>query len=84
LSAAQGVALKVLIDAITIPTKTSQLTNDSGYLTSVPVNSVNGKTGVVALTAADVDAVPISQTLTLTGVDENGVSHNWTVYGVAQ
>ena len=34
LSAAQGVALKTLIDAITVPTKVSELTNDSGYLTS--------------------------------------------------
>lgn len=34
LSAAQGVALKALIDAISVPTKTSDLTNDSGYLTS--------------------------------------------------
>lgn len=36
LSAAQGVALKSLIDKITVPTKTSQLTNDSGFLTSIP------------------------------------------------
>lgn len=33
LSAAQGVALKTLIDAIAIPTKLSQLTNDKGYIT---------------------------------------------------
>lgn len=33
LSAAQGVALKALVDAIVIPTKVSELTNDSGYLT---------------------------------------------------
>ena len=33
LSAAQGVALKALIDAITVPTKVSQLENDSKYLT---------------------------------------------------
>lgn len=33
LSAAQGVALKALIDAITVPTKVSQLENDSGYIT---------------------------------------------------
>lgn len=33
LSAAQGVALKALIDAITVPTKVSELTNDSGYIT---------------------------------------------------
>lgn len=34
LSAAQGAVLKALIDAITVPTKTSQLDNDSGFLTS--------------------------------------------------
>lgn len=34
LSAAQGVVLKELIDAITVPTKVSELENDSGYLTS--------------------------------------------------
>ena len=33
LSAAQGVVLKALIDAITVPTKVSELENDSGYLT---------------------------------------------------
>lgn len=60
LSAAQGVALKALIDAITVPTKTSQLTNDSGYLTSAPVASVNGKTGAVTLSASDVGAAPTS------------------------
>lgn len=36
LSAAQGVALKSLIDAITVPTKVSQLTNDKNYLISIP------------------------------------------------
>ncbi len=36
LSAAQGVALKSLIDAIVVPTRVSQLTNDANYLTSVP------------------------------------------------
>jgi hypothetical protein len=83
LSAAQGVALKALIDSITVPTRTSQLTNDSGYLTSVPVSSVNGKTGAVSLSASEVGAAPASQTLTLTGIDADGVSHSWTVYGVA-
>lgn len=33
LSAAQGVALKALIDAIAVPTKVSELTNDRGYIT---------------------------------------------------
>lgn len=36
LSAKQGVALKALIDAIVVPTKVSQLENDSKFLTSVP------------------------------------------------
>lgn len=36
LSAAQGVALKKLIDAITVPTKVSELENDSKFLTSIP------------------------------------------------
>lgn len=45
-------------DNVVIPTKTSQLTNDSGFLTSAPVASVNNKTGVVTLTASDVGAIP--------------------------
>lgn len=40
----------------TIPTATSQLTNDSGYITAaaIPVTSVAGKTGAVTLVKADV------------------------------
>lgn len=41
----------------TLPTKTSQLTNDSGFLTSAPVESVNNKTGAVTLSATDVGAI---------------------------
>ncbi len=60
---------------------------------TVPVQSVNGKTGAVELTADDVGAQPkgnyqhagnyvsASKTITITGVDENGVTHTWTVYG---
>ena len=47
---------------ISVPTKTSDLTNDSGYLTSVPVTSVNTKTGAVVLTASDVNALPSNTT----------------------
>lgn len=53
-------------DAVVIPTATSQLTNDSGFLTSAPVTSVNNKTGAVELTASDVGALP-STGGTLTG-----------------
>ena len=43
----------------TIPSKTSQLNNDSGFITSesAPVKSVNSKTGDVVLSASDVGAV---------------------------
>ena len=40
----------------TIPTAVSELENDSGYITSAPVDSVNGKTGAVVLSASDVGA----------------------------
>ena len=39
---------------VEVPTKTSELTNDSGYITSAPVTSVNSKTGAVTLTKADI------------------------------
>lgn len=35
--------------SLSIPTKTSQLQNDSGYITSAPVASVDGKTGAVTV-----------------------------------
>ena len=41
---------------VTVPTKTSDLQNDSGFITSAPVTSVNNKTGAVTLTASDVGA----------------------------
>lgn len=48
LSAAQGVALKALIDAITVPTKVSELTNDSRYQTETQVNAlINKALGVI-------------------------------------
>lgn len=57
-----------LPDTTFIPSKTSDITNDSGYITSedIPVKSVNGKTGAVTLGASDVGAVStsdITQTL---------------------
>lgn len=45
------------LEELGVPLKTSELTNDSGYITSVPVNSVNGKTGTVVLNASDVGAL---------------------------
>ena len=48
-----------------IPTKTSQLDNDSGFITSAPVTSVNGKTGDVTLSATEVSAIPSTLTGTV-------------------
>ena len=55
---------KAVYDAI--PKKTSDLTNDSGFVNAneaanaAPVQSVNGKTGAVSLSASDVGALPDS------------------------
>ena len=67
-----------------IPTQTSQLDNDSGFITSVPVTSVNGQTGAVSLTKSDiglsnVDNVSINARLNrTTNVAEDDV--NYTNY----
>lgn len=45
LSAAQGVVLKGLIDAITVPTKVSELENDAGYVTASEVDEMIGESG---------------------------------------
>ena len=65
LSAAQGVALKALIDAITVPTKVSELTNDKGYLTSFtetdPTVPAWAKAATKpSYTAAEVGALPLT------------------------
>ena len=48
------------------------------------VQKINGQNGVVTLKADDVGAVPNTEYLTVTGVDENGTTHTWKMYGVAQ
>lgn len=50
-------------DASAIPTKVSELDNDSGYITNAPVASVNNKTGAVTLSASDVGALPDTTTI---------------------
>lgn len=85
LSAAQGVALKALIDAITVPTKLSELTNDAGYLTQhQDLSGYAKKSGLSLGIASDgliyifVDGVPVGtgipqgQTADVYGyIDEN-------------
>ena len=63
----EDIVTKEKLDAVeaAIPTKTSQLDNDSGFITSAPVTSVNTKTGAVTLSASDVGAQP---TITVNGI----------------
>ena len=63
----QEIVAAELVDLPTVPTKVSELTNDSGYITAVqaPVQSVNNKTGTVSLTASDVSAIPSTLTGTV-------------------
>ena len=55
-----------LPDTTEVPTATSDLTNDSGFITSsdIPVTSVNTKTGAVSLSASDVGALPSTTDVT--------------------
>lgn len=55
---------------LSIPENTSDLTNDSGFITAstAPVTSVNNKTGNVTLTASDVSAVDTSAVGAANGV----------------
>ncbi len=63
----EDIVTKEKLEAVeaAIPTKTSQLDNDSGFITSAPVTSVNAKTGAVTLSASDVGAQP---TITVNGI----------------
>lgn len=102
LSAAQGVALKALIDAITVPTKLSELSEDSTHrlVTDTEKTAWNSKSNfsgsyadlsgkpTIPSKPSDIGAqpagnyVPSEKTITITGIDEYGDTHTWTVYGV--
>lgn len=63
-----------------LPKNVSDLTNDAKYITAsgAPVQSVNGKTGTVSLTANDVGALPSTTTLPVVNnakltIQKNGV-----------
>lgn len=76
----------------TIPTTTSQLTNNSGFITSAPVQSVNGQTGVVTLSipAAQVNSdwnasSGPAQILNKPSIPASQVSSDWNASsGVSQ
>lgn len=58
----------------TIPTKVSQLTNDSGFITSAPVTSVAGKTGAVTLSKSDVGLGNVGNFKAVSTVANQGLS----------
>ena len=76
--------VNALPDTTVIPTKTSDLTNDSGFLTSAPVSSVNSKTGVVVLNASDVKALPNTTTYVSTVDGSSGAVTTNAVKTTAQ
>lgn len=76
--------VNALPDTTVIPTKTSDLTNDSGFLTSAPVSSVNGKTGAVVLNASDVNALPNTTTYVSTVDGSSGAVTTNAVKTTAQ
>lgn len=55
----------------TIPTDNSQLTNGAGYLTTAPVTSVAGRTGVITLTYSDISGTP---TLALSALNDTVIT----------
>lgn len=64
-----------------LPKNVSDLTNDAKYITAsgAPVQSVNGKTGTVSLTANDVGALPSTTTIPVVNnakltIQKNGVA----------
>ena len=67
--------------------KTGVITLAAEDVSAVPTTrTINGQAlaSNITLTAANVGAVSTSNALTLTGIDAEGVSHSWTIYGVAQ
>lgn len=76
--------VNALPDTTVIPMKTSDLTNDSGFLTSAPVSSVNSKTGAVVLNASDVNALPDTTTYVSTVDGSSGAVTTNAVKTTAQ
>lgn len=81
LSAAQGVALKALIDAIVVPTKVSDLTNDSGFtsnagtITGVSANGTSIATsGVANIPAATTSKYGVTKLSSSTSSTSTGLA----------
>ena len=66
-----------------LPKKVSDLTNDAEYITAsgAPVQSVNGQTGTVSLTANDVGALPSTTTIPVVNNAKLTIQQNGTEVG---
>ena len=66
-----------------LPKKVSDLTNDAEYITAsgAPVQSVNGQTGAVSLTANDVRALPDTTTIPVVNNAKLTIQQNGTEVG---
>ena len=71
LDASQGKALKDLIDAIVVPTKVSDLTNDAGYISSYtetdPIFSASAASGITSSDITNWNSKPDDGIRTVTG-----------------
>lgn len=85
-SSVNGKTGAVSLSASDVGARPSTWTPTAANVGAVPTSrKVNGKalSGDISLSAADVGAVPTSSKLTVTGVDADGVTHTWTMYGVS-
>ena len=76
----------VSLSASDVGARPSSWTPTAANVGAVPTSrKVNGKalSADITLSAADVGAVPTSSKLTVTGVDADGVTHTWTMYGAS-
>jgi hypothetical protein len=62
----------------TIPSKTSDLTNDSGFLTVAPVSSVNGRTGAVTGLQEKTEEITVSTSGAVTQALDAGKIYHFT------
>lgn len=85
-SSVNGKTGVVSLSASDVGARPSSWTPTAANVGAVPTSrKVNGKalSANITLSAADVGAVPTTSTLTVTGVDADGVTHTWTMYGVS-
>lgn len=72
-----------LPDDTFIPTKTSDLTNDSGFITDAGVTSFNGQTGAVTYAAPVTSVNNKTGAVTLDAEDVGAVPTEWTLLGTS-